>query len=109
MKSTSLNHSPLFDFSPEMITIRNEIENGRKVITMQLAILLAGIGGTILFLLADSGSWASFEAYKRAAMAMHGIGCGNVCTNSISSGSLPIVFLWLVFGSAVASWHQDVS
>lgn len=70
--------------------------------TQELAVVFAGMGGLIMFFMSNSQEWASFEAYKRAAMAMHHIGCGNECT-TLSTQGLLMLFVWLIFSSSVGS------
>jgi len=71
-------------------------------------ILDAFVGSVILSLVADSKNWSQFEAYKRAVMAMHGVGCGNVCSNANNLG-IVIIFIWLVHASASANLHENIT
>jgi len=41
-------------------------------------------------------------------MAMHGVGCGNVCSNANNLG-IVIIFIWLVHASASANLHENIT
>lgn len=88
--------------------MRNEYASLRLFNSKERVIMDAFLGSVILSIVADSKDWPQFEAYKRAVMAMHGVGCGNVCSNANNLG-IVIIFIWLVAASASANNHENIT
>jgi len=88
--------------------MRNEFASLRLFNSKERVIIHAFLGSVILSIVADSKNWPQFEAYKRAVMAMHGVGCGNVCSNANNLG-IVIIFIWLINASAAANNHEDIT